>query len=244
LSLIELLIALSILVTVTTTVSLVLTSTLRSQRASAQQGELLQTARLAMERMVVHIRQANSVLLPLANNPTRSVLALGGVIDDDSDGRLDEDPPADRTADGKAGIIGIDDDGDGSVDEGMDEDDDEDGITNEDPIDGIDNDGDGAIDEDPPSHGNEDNHGGANEDPIQPVVYYLDTTTGILQERFPLNSTTSVTTDLANQVEVFQVQRLLGANGAILIRIVLRLKDSNGNVVELQTQAAPRNLGN
>jgi prepilin-type N-terminal cleavage/methylation domain-containing protein len=242
-SLIELLIALSILAMVAATVSLILTGTLRSQRASAQHDELVQTARLAMERMVVHIRRANRTLLPLANNPTRSVLALGGFVDNDGDGRYDEDPPDDRTADGAAGIVSLDDDGDSSTDEGLADDDDEDGAVNEDAIDGIDNDSDGAIDEDPPAHGNEDNHGGTNEDPIEPVVYYLDTTTRTLRERFPINSTTSVTTDLAAQVEVFQVQRLVGANGVTLINILLRLKDTSGNVVELQTQAAPRNVG-
>jgi type II secretory pathway pseudopilin PulG len=242
-SLIELLIALSILATVAATVSLILTGTLQSQRASAQHDELVQTARLAMERMVVHIRRANRVLLPLANNPTRSVLALGGLVDNDGDGRYDEDPPADRTADGAAGIMGIDDDGDESMDEGLADDDDEDGVINEDSVDGIDNDGDGAIDEDPPSHGDEDNHGGANEDPIEAVVYSLDTTTRTLRGRFPINSTTSVTTAWAEQVEAFQVQRLVGANGVTLINILLRLKDTSGNVVELQTQAAPRNVG-
>ena len=244
LSLIELLIALSILATVAATVSLVLTNTLRSQRASAQQDELMQTARLAMERMVVHIRQANRVLLPLANNPTRSVLALGGFIDNDGDGQFDEDPPADRTADGKAGIVGIDDDGDGNVDEGLAANDDEDGVGDEDPVNGIDDDGDGTIDEDPTAAGDEDSQGGTDEDPIEPVVYYLDTTTKTLRERFPINSTTSVTTDLATQVETFQVQRLIGANGVTLINLVLRLKDTNGNVVELQTRASPRNVGN
>ena len=56
-------------------------------------------------------------------------------IDDDGDGRVDEDWFNDITRDGVAGIIGIDDDGDGSVDEGGDErDNDEDGQTNEDSI--------------------------------------------------------------------------------------------------------------
>jgi hypothetical protein len=42
----------------------------------------------------------------------------------------------------------VDDDGDGLVDEGDSNNDDEDGTTNEDKLDGIDNDGDGLIDED------------------------------------------------------------------------------------------------
>jgi hypothetical protein len=46
--------------------------------------------------------------------------------DNDGDGNIDEDPPADVNGDGAPGIKGIDDDGDGEVDEGSYYDDDED----------------------------------------------------------------------------------------------------------------------
>jgi prepilin-type N-terminal cleavage/methylation domain-containing protein len=52
--------------------------------------------------------------------------------DDDGDGSIDEDPPADMNADGCPGDCYVDDDGDGAVDEGDVADDDEDGSTNED----------------------------------------------------------------------------------------------------------------
>lgn len=72
--------------------------------------------------------------------------------DNDRDGRLDEDYPADVAYDFDPGIHLIDDGGDGSVDEGFlaDADDDE-GLnaSNEDPINGVDDDGDGVVDEDP-----------------------------------------------------------------------------------------------
>ena len=50
------------------------------------------------------------------------------------DGNIDEDPPEDANNDGAPGIKGMDDDGDDSVDEGATEDDDEDGSSNEDPL--------------------------------------------------------------------------------------------------------------
>ncbi|MGB5301325.1 MAG: prepilin-type N-terminal cleavage/methylation domain-containing protein, partial [Thiogranum sp.] len=69
--------------------------------------------------------------------------------DNDRDGRIDEDPPADNTFDNATGIFQIDDGGDGKVDEFSGccrWDDEEDfGITDEDGINGIDDDGDGRV---------------------------------------------------------------------------------------------------
>ncbi len=53
-------------------------------------------------------------------------------LDNDGDGRIDEDPPADANGDGQPGVAGVDDDGDGLVDEGSAADDDEDGRVDED----------------------------------------------------------------------------------------------------------------
>ncbi|MBT8122842.1 MAG: prepilin-type N-terminal cleavage/methylation domain-containing protein, partial [Gammaproteobacteria bacterium] len=67
--------------------------------------------------------------------------------DNDRDGRIDEDLPADTTYDNAPGIFQIDDGGDGSVDEFAAccywDDDEHFGTTNEDAINGIDDDGDG-----------------------------------------------------------------------------------------------------
>ncbi len=73
----------------------------------------------------------------------------GPVRDNDGDGQANEDAPADWNFDFAPGLWNLDDDGDGEIDEGNDADDDEDGATNEDWLDGVDNDGDGRIDEDP-----------------------------------------------------------------------------------------------
>ncbi len=130
--------------------------------------------------------------------------------DDDRDGRIDEDFANDAQHDFLAGIMLIDDDGDGAFDEGSDSaDDDEDGVSDEDPLDGIDNDGDGRIDEDPPSDNNgdvcpglcgvdddrngmiddggnddDDEDGSDFEDGYDPVVFYLDG--DALMERMPV----------------------------------------------------------
>ncbi|GIX45904.1 MAG: hypothetical protein KatS3mg131_0115 [Candidatus Tectimicrobiota bacterium] len=265
LSFVELLLAFSVLAVLAVSTAALLAGALQAQEFSAQQDELLQAARLAMERMVSHIRRANRILLPLENNPTRAILALGGFVDNDGDGLYDEDPPADLTADRASGIAGVDDDGDSLVDESGKNDDDEDGQNNEDPVNGLDDDGDGAVDEDSggdlngdgasglagvDDNGNgvvdeadkedDDEDGRSNEDPVEPLVYFLSGT--ILWEQFPLDATTSATTALVEQVETFQVQRLIGANGATLLNLLLRVRDGRGRVVELQTQVFPRNL--
>lgn len=85
--------------------------------------------------------------------------------DDDHDGRVDEDWPADINADGAAGVRGADDDGDGQVDESSSADDDESGTpsaatADEDSRDGADTDGDGSIDDDPAADMNGDSLAG------------------------------------------------------------------------------------
>ncbi len=77
-------------------------------------------------------------------------------VDNDEDGLIDEDMRLDNHFDFAPGISGIDDDGDGQVDEGLDDDDDEDGVTNEDPLNGVDDDGDGSVDEDTDTDANGD----------------------------------------------------------------------------------------
>lgn len=71
--------------------------------------------------------------------------------DNDSDGRVDEDFPADIAFDYGSGIYLIDDGGDGFIDESFSDNDDDERLNgnDEDPINGIDDDADGVVDEDP-----------------------------------------------------------------------------------------------
>lgn len=132
--------------------------------------------------------------------------------DNDRDGLIDEDLPADIAYDFNPGIHLIDDGGDGSVDEGAfnDSDDDEwSNQSNEDPVNGIDDDGDGVVDEDSPADMNadgepgiagvdddgdgqidegnsadDDEDGDVDEDWLDVVVFYLQGDT--LMERHPV----------------------------------------------------------
>ena len=80
--------------------------------------------------------------------------------DNDGDGRIDEDPPADISFDNKPGLAGIDDDGNGVADYAFsplaDDDESNDLAQNEDPVNGSDDDGDGITDEDPGADNNGD----------------------------------------------------------------------------------------
>jgi type II secretory pathway pseudopilin PulG len=146
--------------------------------------------------------------------PTHFDLDGNGIADadNDGDGLFDEDLPPDITNDRAPGIYLIDDSGDGTVDKFSaccSQDDDEDfGIINEDPINGVDDDGDGLIDDDPGGDMNadacpgicgidddrdgtidegfardDDEDGLNNEDWLDPVVFYLSGST--LQQRHP-----------------------------------------------------------
>ena len=120
--------------------------------------------------------------------------------DNDQDGRLNEDWPADSSNDGESGLMDIDDDGDGLVDEeSLSESDDETGSANDDPVNGVDDNGDGRKDEDPGADYNgdgapgiagvdddndglfdegdlrdDDEDGPSDEDWLDTVVYYLN----------------------------------------------------------------------
>ncbi len=122
--------------------------------------------------------------------------------DNDGDGQIDEDLPADTSNDGKPGIAGIDDDGNGVADFLLspvaDDDESADFAQNEDNLNSIDDDGDGISDEDPGADNNgdgcagicsvdddgdgnidteavadDDEDGSSDEDWYDPVVFYL-----------------------------------------------------------------------
>ena len=80
-----------------------------------------------------------------------------GCIDEDVDGKVDEDP-----------VNGRDDDGDGKIDEDHGPDQDGDGKVDEDPVNGADDDGDGKVDEDPEAEDG-DCYGGRDTDAWDPA---------------------------------------------------------------------------
>jgi len=254
LTLIELLISIAIISLVAGVCVQLVAGSLDSWRYSKGKAELLSSARLAMERMVSKVRNTTWVLLPLMiSDPTdpgypaifyypRDILAISANIDNDGDGLADEDPGKDITGDGKAGIMLFDDDDDGKVDEGKMQDDDEQ-WDDEDKIDGVDNDWDRRIDEDP---GNEfysfakddDADGIENEDPFDPVIFYLNGTT--LMERQNVLNATIADNVIADNVSQFEVLRRY-VNGNTLIDIYLKL-DNGEDSVELRTSALAQGM--
>ena len=255
LTLTELLISIAIISLIAGVSVQLVAGSLDSWGHSKGKGELLSTARLAMERMVSKVRSTTWVLLPLMisdpNDPgypassyyPRDILAVSGNIDNDGDSLIDEDPGDDITDDDEPGIIGIDDDNDGTIDEGDEDDDDEDTVEDEDDIDGIDNDGDGRVDEDPDdgfyiSSDDDDNDGEEDEDPFDPLIYYLNGTT--LMERQNVLTTTIADNIIAENVSQFRVLRRR-VNGNTLIDIYLNLDDGE-NSVELRTTALARGM--
>jgi len=178
LTMLELLVAMSIISLLAGVTSRVLATAIESWDYSRHQSEAMHSACWALDHIVSKARSSNRLLLPLKGvDPSHppQVLAFSAMIDTDNDGLIDEDPGEDITGDGASGILGIDDDGDGQIDEGPVGDDDEDGQcwgsfcwhVNEDPVDGQDYDRniigggtDGFIDEDPPGDINGDGKSG------------------------------------------------------------------------------------
>ncbi len=205
-------------------------------------------------------------VLALALDPTLDRDGNGFAdADNDQDGRVNEDWPRDNNDDNQPGIAGIDDDGDGAIDEGSQDDNDEDGMLLEDPLDGLDNDGDAAIDEDVGQDMNGDGQPGlagvdddgdaltdegdfrdddedddVDEDWLDTVAYFLNGTT--LMERLPDVGATSgtdfTTSAIAENVNLFEVERLLPAAGqrAVLVRIRLELTTPEGDSVLLESR--------
>jgi prepilin-type N-terminal cleavage/methylation domain-containing protein len=205
--------------------------TLATHDSVSARQQLNRAALASMQRITRAATASPGLLLPLQDNPAtatnaeniRSVLAVredpttdldgNGVpdADNDGDGRIDEDPPADITNDGAPGIVGIDDDNDGTVDEsGITNSDDESATIDDDPVNGLDDDGDGSVDEDPGADRNgdgcpgicgiddngdgvvdngsvndDDEDGRSDEDWIDPVVFYQRGTQLVLRTPVP-----------------------------------------------------------
>ncbi len=185
--------------------------------------------------------------------------------DNDKDGRIDEDWGRDNNDDGQAGISGIDDDGDGTIDGGSAWNNDESGLDNDDPRNVLDDDGDASVDEDLPGDMNgdgqpglagvdddgdtlideghiddDDEDGVRDEDWLDTVVYFLSGTT--LMERLPdvdgSSGTDFSTAPIAENVNLFEVERLLPSAGqrALLIRIRLELATPEGASILLESR--------
>jgi prepilin-type N-terminal cleavage/methylation domain-containing protein len=159
LTLVELLVSITIMVIIAAAAMPLLSASLNAHSGGIARAELYQEGLMLMEKMTSGVRKTTILQIPNNHNPTRNMLAFSKLVNDDNDfyfgdplfPRVDEDTSESFTWWGN-GTPGVDDNGDGTIDNGATwKDDDEDGLINEDDIDGIDNDGDGNIDEDPTS---------------------------------------------------------------------------------------------
>ena len=143
---------------------------------SRKHAKLHREGLMAMDRITEAVRLSTFVSIPNNHNPTRTLLAVSGFINDDNDfyfgdplfPRIDEDLWRDINNDGEHGIAGFDDNGDSITDPPFpfwDYDDDEDFSENEDDFDGIDNDFDGMVDESPFNGTDDDGDGVVDDQP-------------------------------------------------------------------------------
>lgn len=148
-------------------------------------------------------------------------------LDDDEDGSSDEDSYGD----------GIDNDSDSNYDEEFIAD------MNGDGCPGVcfqDDDDDGSVDEG--GAGDDDEDGASDEDPVDPLIYYVSG--GALYEKKvvwnPASGSNVITdTKLADDVTQFRVERLLGVNGKTVVRVRIGLS-SGKNSVMFESEAYPR----
>ena len=224
----ELLASLAIAAILMAAVGTAMYQSMNAWSASNERNELNRQAQLAMQRITAAVLGTKHLLIPLAENPAtawsesiRDVLAVT------------LDPTLDRDGDGFA-----------------DADNDEDGQSGEDPVNGTDDDGDGSIDEDIPAHmvggaqgvpfQDDDGDGKTNEDWYDVVAFYLKN--GSLIERMPninpVDGRDYTERAVADHVTSFRVQRLPPNlnDRSVVLNITLVLTGASGQQVSLTTR--------
>lgn len=259
LSLVEVLVATALLSILVLGLGDVSFSTLALRDELADRNRAVADAQFALERISEALAASPTLLLPRADDPTSPTeenVRTPGLLavrldptldldrdgfadaDNDKDGRVDEDWPADASFDGKPGLFGLDDSADGTIDGPDIGDDDESTGTlrvDEDPINGIDDDRDGSVDEDPSSDmtgdgvaglagvdddgdgqidegaaGDDDEDGSVDEDWIDAIVF-LQSGDQLLERRpdlIAIDGSQHTERVLAENVRSFRVERL------------------------------------
>lgn len=272
LTLLELVISIAILSIFALSASALFISSIDAYSESRDENLIFRQAAYAMQTIASKVRGTKFLLIPTgssnAYSRNRNILAISGGIDNDGDGRTDEDLGDDMTADGVSGIILYDDDGNGLIDETNFKNDDEAGDVNSDKYDGIDNDANGFIDNDLSADMNKDNYpgifyfdddddgnvdegllddddedGNVDEDPADPLIYYRDSASKKLIEK-SVNSITQavITREIASDVQSFDVSFQPLLLGEPLLVIKMKVKDKNGREINFSEQVYPRNL--
>lgn len=274
LTLAELLISVALIAIITSAVAALLDSGVAAYSAGQQQIELQEEGIRSMEAMTQGLRLSTRVFAPNAHAPSQDVLAFAGFENDDEDSyfndplfpRVDEDPRADITKDNRAGLKKFDDNGDGLEDVGVSDDDDEDVLANEDPVDGEDNDGDGNMDEDPAADvngdgsagvagfdddgdgavdegdtGDDDEDGSSDEDDVQAACYQLEGNGLVLYP--PPDAFDSTPIEVAPHATAFSaVYEAPSATHGARIQLTLVLTGDDGAQLVFSEYAFPRNI--
>lgn len=180
-TLVELLVAVTLTVMLLVGLNVAVELAMEQSSVQDERRELTRQVEFAMARIARAISGSDRLLVPMTENPASAEIesvraelvithnrymdrdADGFVdVDNDKDGRVDEDLPGDMNNDSAHGIRFVDDDNDGLIDENTSGDpmnrfdDDEDGVLGDDPVNGMDDDGDGRVDEDAPPDMNAD----------------------------------------------------------------------------------------
>jgi prepilin-type N-terminal cleavage/methylation domain-containing protein len=219
-------------------------------------------AQRVLQGMAEAVAYTPHLHVPNGRARVTSDLVLSAGIDNDADGRVDEDPGSSGFAAGR-GAPAVDDDGDGSIDESLVADDDEDGVPDDDPRNGRDDDGDGSIDEDPGADANADGRPGArgfdddgdriadegdiedddedgadDEDGWDLRRYRFERATARLFEQRPGDAEFLV----LESVEEFTATYLIGAGGEPLVELRLQVARGEPSApIVLETRVYPAN---
>ena len=266
-TLVELLVTVSIIALIVSSATYLLSSVLSAHGQGIARSELHREGILVMDRITNGLRKSTYLLIPNSRNNTGEILAFSGNYNDDNDcyfddalfPRIDEDPGLDMNSDSGPGIKGYDDNGDGTVDGTGAGDDDEDGLIDEDPLDGIDNDSDGNVDEDftndatadgqPGISGMDDDGDGSvdegnfkdndedgsfNEDGLNPLIYKYNSGSNTLEEIIPHLDESII---LSERVTGFQVE----LESRALVLITMTLTGESGETVTFTEHVYARN---
>jgi len=282
-TLVELVIAIGATAAMMIAVGGLVRACLKAESTRGSRFALYARAAAAMESMVSGVKSSTFLYIPNNHRASRDVLAFSGISDADGDAhfgdalfpRIDEDVSSDMSGDSFPGLRGYDDDGDGAVDEtggaswpDAVRDDDEDGLSDEDPLDGLDNDGDGNIDEDLPSDAggdllpgvpsfdddadgaadeggagasrDDDEDGSVDEDPASAVVYAWDAAGQRLLRVDPATGATGVLCDNVAAFSATYHPPRAGSDPYVTISMTLTASD--GRTITLTEDVYPRNL--
>ncbi len=273
LTLVELLMAIAIFGLIAAGATSLLSASLTAQTQGETRYKLYQEGLIIMERLTSEVKTTTLMHIPNAHAPTRTILAFSANVNEDNDNyfndplfpRIDEDSDDALFFDG-FGIPGLDDNGNGVVDDGFAKnDDDEDGVTDEEILDGFDDDGDGDIDEDLGKDSNgdsfpgiwlmdddgdsqvdegndedDDEDGIRNEDSPNLILYSLDAPNTTLYKITPDPNdgmTSAVYATVSSRVTFFQTTYL----DPDKILIELTLTGADGETVAFSEYVSPRN---